>query len=220
MAIRSLRGLYAITDATLAARDGVVEQVRQALAGGARVIQYRDKGQDADRRLREASALAALCREQGVPLIINDDVALAVASGAAGVHLGRDDPAIGPARERLGPEAIIGVSCYDRLELALAAAEAGADYIAFGRFFPSSTKPLAVQARPELLREARRRIPLPLVAIGGITPENGRLLIEAGADLLAVIHAVFGQADVVAACRRFAGVFESLATNEARRGQG
>lgn len=202
-----LTGLYAITDSQLTPGAALAPAVEAALRGGARVIQYRDKGSDTARRQQEADALNALCRAHGALLIVNDDVELAAAAGASGVHLGRDDPQLNAARKRLGSGAIIGVSCYDQLPRAQAAAEQGADYVAFGRFFPSLTKPDAVAATPELLREARRALDLPLVAIGGITPENGGLLLEAGADMLAVIHGVFGQADIEAAARRFAELF-------------
>lgn len=203
----SLRGLYAITDAQLTPGDTLVPAAAAALRGGARVIQYRDKSGDGLRRLREASALVALCGRYDAWLIINDDVELAAEIGAAGVHLGRDDTQLQAARRRLGRDAIIGVSCYNALTRAQAAAEHGADYVAFGRFFPSLTKPQALQAAPELLRTARAVLSLPLVAIGGITPDNGGLLIEAGADMLAVIHGVFGQADIEAAARRFTTLF-------------
>jgi thiamine-phosphate pyrophosphorylase len=202
-----LTGLYAITDAKLTPGAALIPAVEAALRGGARVIQYRDKGGDSARREHEAAALSTLCRAHGALLIVNDDVELAALVGAAGVHLGRDDPQLAAARKRLGAGAIIGVSCYNQLTRAQAAAEQGADYAAFGRFFPSHTKPDAVAATPELLRAARRTLALPLVAIGGITPENGGLLLEAGADMLAVIHGVFGQADIEAAARRFAALF-------------
>ncbi len=198
-----LRGLYVISDGPDAA-----PRIEQALAGGARLVQYRDKTAEPARRRREALALRALCRRYGVPLIINDDLALAAEIGADGVHLGRDDPALTTARRRLGADALIGVSCYNRLERALAAAAAGADYCAFGRFFPSGTKPAAVQAEPELLRRARQALRLPLVAIGGITPENGGALIEAGADMLAVIGGVLGQPEICAAALAFTRLFE------------
>lgn len=202
-----LTGLYAITDSKLTPGDALLPAVAAALRGGARVIQYRDKGDDTARRQREADALNTLCRTHGAALIINDDAELAAVCGAAGVHLGRDDPQLRAARKRLGRDAIIGVSCYNALTRAQAAAEQGADYVAFGRFFPSLTKPDAVAATPELLRAARRTLELPLVAIGGITPDNGGLLIAAGADMLAVIHGVFGQPDIEAAARRFAQLF-------------
>lgn len=203
----ALQGLYVITDAELTPGAALEPAVAAALRGGARIVQYRDKGVDLPRRQQEASALNALCRTYGAFLIINDDVELAAAVSAAGVHLGRDDPELRAARLRLGERAIIGVSCYNQLTRAHTAAEQGADYVAFGRFFPSQTKPDAVPATPELLRAARREIELPLVAIGGITPDNGGLLIDAGADMLAVIHGVFGQPDIESAARRFADLF-------------
>lgn len=171
------------------------------------MLQYRDKTRDADRRLGEASALAVLCREFDVPLIINDDIELAHACGAAGVHLGEDDSGIVAARAALGSDAIIGVSCYDSLQRAREATATGADYLAFGAFFPSATKPGVRHAKPDLLRDARA-FGLPLVAIGGITPENGRSLITAGAEYLAVVSALFGASDVRAAAQRFAALFE------------
>lgn len=202
-----LRGLYAITDTTLCA--GRLEtMVEQALLGDVRVIQYRDKSTDTDRRLAEARALAELCRTHGALLIINDDVRLAAACGAHGVHLGQEDDAIATARAILGEKAIIGVSCYNDFDRAVQARQEGADYLAFGRFFPSSTKPGAVQADISLLRRGRAELDRPLVAIGGITPENGRALVEAGAHMLAVIHAVFGAPDIRAACARFSAPFE------------
>ena len=197
------RGLYAITDGP---RGDLPDAVAQALAGGARVLQYRDKTADAMRRHAEALALKRLCDAHAVPLIINDDVALAVAVGAAGVHLGRDDDDLAAARAVLGAGAIIGVSCYDSLERARTAAAAGADYIAFGAFFPSPTKPDAARASPDLLRQSAT-LGLPRVAIGGITPDNAPSLVEAGADFLAVISAVFAAADVRAAAQRFARLY-------------
>jgi thiamine-phosphate pyrophosphorylase len=181
--------------------------VRAALAGGARVMQYRDKQATAGQREAIARAVNVLCRAQAVPLLINDDVALAAAVGAAGVHLGRDDPDIAAARTTLGDAALIGVSCYNELGRARSAQAAGADYVAFGRFFPSRTKPQALPATPELLRAARAALKIPIVAIGGITPENGASLIAAGADALAVIEGVFNQPDIRAAAERYAQLF-------------
>lgn len=197
------RGLYAITDPRF---GNLVESVRAAIAGGASVVQYRDKSHDAERRLAEARALVALCHPLGVPLIVNDDVALAQASGAAGVHVGEDDAGIAEARATLGSGAIIGVSCYDSLARARTAVAAGADYIAFGAFFPTSTKIVTRYASPGLLREAAA-LGVPRVAIGGITPDNAAPLVAAGAEFLAVVSAVFGARDVTAAARRFAGLF-------------
>lgn len=206
-ASRLPRGLYAITDAALMAPRGLLNLTERALKAGIRVLQYRDKGTDHPRRRREAEALLDLCRSYGVPLLINDDLELAAEIGADGVHLGKDDPPIDQARRRLGPQAIIGVSCYNRIELARQAAANGADYVAFGRFFPSSSKPLAVQAHLELLAQARAELHLPLVAIGGITTENGAALVAAGADMLAVIHGLFGQPDIAAAAAAYQALF-------------
>ena len=204
---RRLQGLYAITeDRALSAGEACVV-VEAALRGGASVVQYRDKSGDHRRRLAAATALKALCARYRVPLLINDDVELARAVGADGVHLGRDDPDIGHARARLPDHSLIGVSCYNRFELAQQAVEAGADYVAFGSFFASPTKPQAVAATPDLLRRARRELSVPTVAIGGISPENGAALVRAGADMLAVISAVFAAPDIAAATRAFAPCF-------------
>lgn len=187
----------------------LADQAAQAIAGGARLIQYRNKGGDPAQRLQEAEALRSVCRAAAVPFIVNDDVALAAHIGADGVHLGRGDADPAAARERLGPDALIGVSCYDSLERAIHAQAVGADYVAFGRFFPSRTKPLATPATTELLCRAREILDIPLVAIGGITPDNGGILIAAGADMLAAIDAVFGRADIRAAAAAFASLFHA-----------
>ncbi|RMG29559.1 MAG: thiamine phosphate synthase [Gammaproteobacteria bacterium] len=202
------RGLYAITDPARTPGPRLFEAVAAALRGGARVVQYRNKTAPPGVRRDEAARLAALCRAHGAPFLVNDDPRLAAEVEADGVHLGREDPELRQARRLLGPRRWIGISCYNRLERARQAQDAGADYVAFGRFFPSRTKPEAVPATPALLRAARRELRLPVVAIGGITPENGRVLIEAGADMLAVIHALFGQPDVEAAARALARLFE------------
>lgn len=202
-----LAGLYAITPADITDPARLADKVAAALRGGARLIQYRDKSTDHARRRATAERLLALTRAHGARLIINDDVALAAAVGADGVHLGRDDMSLAQARAALGPAAVIGVSCYDRFERAQQAAAQGADYVAFGRFFPSTTKPDAVPAAPALLRRARAELGLPVAAIGGINAENGADLIAAGADLLAVVEAVFGAADVEAAARGLSGLF-------------
>ncbi len=201
------QGLYAITDALLIPDDRLLDAVEQALLGGARLIQYRDKSGDAARRLTQARMLNALCQRYQIPLIINDDVELAAEVGAAGVHLGKDDPALTTARARLGENALIGVSCYNRLDLALAAEQAGADHVAFGAIFPSPTKPTEIRASIALLREARAALRIPIVAIGGITPDNAPLLLDVGADALAVVSGVFGQPDIRAAAARYATLF-------------
>ena len=200
-----LRGLYAISDGP---RADLLDVCAAALAGGARALQYRDKSADTSRRLDEARALRALGARYRVPLIVNDDVELAIAAGADGVHLGEHDASLAQARARLGARAVVGVSCYDSLERARHYAAAGADYLAFGTFFPSPTKPNARRATADLLREAR---PLgkPLVAIGGITHDNAHIPIDAGADCIAVISALFGAIDVAASACAFATLFDA-----------
>lgn len=204
---RSIAGLYVLTDA--AAGGSLLPRVEAVLRGGARLIQYRDKSDDAPLRRRQARAIAASCRDYGAMFIVNDDVALAAAVSADGVHLGRDDQDPLAARRELGRDAVIGVSCYDSLPRAEAAVAAGADYIAFGSFYPSSTKPQAVRAPLRLLQDAKRRFSVPVVAIGGITAENAPALIEAGADSVAVVSSVFLAADPEAEARRIAALFES-----------
>ena len=203
-------GLYAITDTHLIPAGELIDRVAAAIRGGAAVIQYRDKSSDHNDRQQQAAALALLCREHAIPLIINDDVALAAAVGASGVHLGKSDDSVQVARAALGANAIIGVSCYNALERAVEAVSEGADYVAFGRFFPSQSKPDAIAAGPELLARARQCLRVPVVAIGGITPENGQPLIKAGAHMLAAIHGVFGPVDTEAAARRYAELFTAV----------
>jgi len=197
-----LSGLYVITADTT-----TVEDVASAIRGGASIVQYRNKSKDVSERLREASVIRELCAEKGVLFIVNDDVKLAASIEADGVHVGREDADCASARERLGDEAIIGVSCYNDFPRAEAAFRAGASYIAFGAFFGSPTKPEAPQATTDLLLRAKRELPLPVVAIGGITPQNGASLITAGADMLAVITAVFSQPDIAGASRQFSDLF-------------
>lgn len=201
-------GLYAITAET-ADTARLLEQVEAALAGGAAAVQYRDKSGDVARRHEQASELAALCRRRGAPLVVNDDLRLADLAGADGVHLGRDDGSVREARIVLGPGKFIGASCYQNLDLARAAQAAGADYVAFGSFFPSPTKPDAARAPLDLLRAARAELRVPLVAIGGITPDNAAALLDAGADGLAVLSAVFDAPDIRAAARAFNLLFET-----------
>ncbi len=182
-------GLYAITQTDNKSGDTIIAEVGAAIRGGAVIVQYRDKN-PAD-ALFLARELIKICHRHNVPLIINDDVELAARTGADGVHIGKDDGAIAQAREQLGDEAIIGVSCYNFVERAIEAQAQGATYVAFGRFFPSSSKPLAAPAKIETLQQAKRLLNIPIVAIGGILPENGAQLLAAGADLLAVIGGLF-----------------------------
>ncbi|MEA3410841.1 MAG: thiamine phosphate synthase [Pseudomonadota bacterium] len=202
-----LRGLYIITDPVLTPPDVLLDGVARAIDGGARLVQYRNKAARDGRVLPLVRELAALCRSHSVPLIVNDDVELARDAQADGVHLGRDDTGITEARRVLGTDAIIGVSCYDRLDLALRANASGASYVAFGRFFPSRTKPDTVHAEPDLLTRARHRIDLPICAIGGIDADNAGTLVEAGADMVAIVGGVFAQPNVKTAAARIARQF-------------
>lgn len=203
--INLVGGLYAITPDEPDTAE-LLRKVRLALQGGASVLQYRNKTADKALRLEQARALRELTHEFSVPLIINDDALLAQQTAADGVHLGGEDGSVAAARALLGSGKLIGVSCYNRLPLAHDAVRQGADYVAFGSFFPSAVKPDAVSATPDLLRQARREIAVPLVAIGGITMHNGAQLLEAGADALAVISAVFGASDIRGAARRFSNL--------------
>lgn len=201
-----ISGLYAITPDCADTAD-LLRQVRQALAGGAHVLQYRDTLTHATLRLSRAITLRDLAREFDATFIINDDVQLALQAEADGVHLGIADDDIETARAVLGNNRIIGVSCYNRLPRARFAAHAGADYVAFGAFFPSLVKPTAAVADAQLLQQARAELDLPLVAIGGINLHNGAALVQAGADALAVISALFNTADIKAAAQDFSRLF-------------
>ncbi len=201
-----VRGLYAITPDESDTAE-LLRKVRLALLGGVRVLQYRNKTADTVLRLKQAEALRELTRGFAVPLIVNDDAALAQQVAADGVHLGGADGSVAEARALLGSGKLIGVSCYNRLVLAHDAVSLGADYVAFGSFFSSTVKPDAVVATPDLLRQARRELAVPLVAIGGITVKNGAQLLEAGADALAVISALFDAVDIEAAARDFSKLF-------------
>jgi thiamine-phosphate pyrophosphorylase len=205
-----LRGLYAVTDSQLLAGK-LLPYVEAALKGGARLLQYRDKFTDEARRLREAEALRELCNRYGAALIINDDAELAARLGV-GLHLGQNDGSLSVARALLGRQAIIGGTCHAQLELAEAAAKEGVSYVAFGRFFNSNTKPGAPTAGLDLLDEAKSRINLPIVAIGGVTLDNAASLIERGASMVAVVHdlfAVASAAEVEQRARAFSQLFST-----------
>jgi thiamine-phosphate pyrophosphorylase len=202
-----IAGLYAIADTRYLDESRLLLAVRAAIEGGARIVQYRDKQGDMRQRGTQAQALATLCRAMNAVFLINDDVTLAKQIGADGVHVGRDDASLQEARRALGKNVIVGVSCYNELERAERAQANGADYVAFGSFFPSRTKPDAVRAELDLLKHARQRLHVPIVAIGGITPDNAVPLLEAGADALAVIDGVFGAADARAAAERYRALF-------------
>ncbi len=210
------RGLYAITpDERYTPR--LVSQVRAAVAGGAVLIQYRNKAASADLRREQILALLPFCHAGGADLIVNDDVELAIELEADGVHVGRDDApgSLVAVRKALGPNRILGVSCYNEVSLAETAAAVGADYLAIGSMFVSNTKPAAVKASLELVTEVRRRFGLPVVAIGGITLANAPSVIAAGADLLAVITDLFNAADIQLQAQNYAALFAKPSTNPA-----
>ncbi|CAI07066.1 Thiamine-phosphate pyrophosphorylase [Aromatoleum aromaticum EbN1] len=203
-----LRGLYLITpdspDTTT-----LVAQVERALRGQPALLQYRSKQRDAALRLGQARQIAALCREAGVPFIVNDSLELALATDADGVHLGREDGDLDAARRALGPGRILGVTCYNEWPRAVAGCAAGADYVAFGAVFPSATKPAAVRAPLELFVRGRRELDVPLAAIGGITLDNAAQVIAAGASLLAVVSDVFDAPDPGARAAAYRTLFDA-----------
>lgn len=203
-----IEGLYAITDPGLIADHELLDKVTAAIVGGARLIQYRHKHLAPAAALSQATRLAALCRQHSTLFIVNDDPVLAAQCDAHGVHIGRDDPDIQQARAIVGSQRLVGVSCYNELQRAQTAQAGGADYVAFGSFYASAVKPDAVTAGIELLRQARATLSVPIVAIGGINTDNGAALIDAGADALAVISAVFAANDVTAAAGSLAALFE------------
>lgn len=199
-------GVYAITPECENTAQ-LLEKVEAALKGGVAAVQYREKSGDVALRHEQASELLELCREYGVPLIINDDLRLADLTGADGVHLGKDDSTLREARLILGAEKFVGISCYQHPGLARAAQAGGADYVAFGSFYPSPTKPQAARATINLLQQAARTLQVPIVAIGGITVDNAKPLIDAGADAVAVISALFDAPDVEAAAHQLNALF-------------
>jgi len=194
--IKPVAGLYVITDTQLMNQHNLIKMVEEALKGGAKWVQFRDKISDKSTKIELASRLKQLCQNYQAWLIINDDIQLAKNVNAHGVHIGKDDADISIARKILGPQAIIGVSCYNDLNLAKKMQTLGANYIAFGRFFASKTKPNAPQANIETLTLAKQQLNIPIVAIGGITTNNAQQLIDAGADSLAVIQGVFAQPNI------------------------
>lgn len=198
-------GIYLITRENTSLPD-LLAVVDQALHGGCVLVQYRDKSSAAEIRLAQAKALLKLCRVRDIPLLINDDVQLALACGADGVHLGKNDLGLAQARSLLGKNAIIGASCYDSLELAAKAKSEGADYLAFGRFYPSGTKPHAPAARLETIAQAKA-LALPRVAVGGIDARNADTLIRLGVEYLAVLGAIFDAEDPFQATRELTKLF-------------
>ena len=191
-----LKGLYAITDERLIAEEYFSEAIEAALQGGASIIQYRDKSADQQKRLRQAQTLRALCTRYDATCIINDDIELAKVVNADGVHLGQDDIKIAHARQSLGDKAIIGISCYNDIELALTAEKNSADYVAFGTMFSSPTKPDAVTAGLDIISQAKKQLSVPVCAIGGITEENIYQLVQHQGDMVAVISSLFAADDI------------------------
>jgi thiamine-phosphate pyrophosphorylase len=191
-----LKGLYAITDERLIAEEHFSEAIEAALQGGANIIQYRDKSDNQQKRLQQAQTLRALCTRYDATCIINDDIELAKAVNADGVHLGQDDTELAHARQSLGDKAIIGISCYNDIELALTAERNSADYVAFGTMFSSPTKPDAVTAGPDIISQAKKQLSVPVCAIGGITEENIYLLVQHQGDMAAVISSLFAADDI------------------------
>ena len=206
---KTVSGLYVITPDGLSS-EVLIARIAEALEGGARLVQYRRKEVAGSAKVFEATQIASLCRNSRALFIVNDDPRLAAEVGADGVHLGRDDGSIASAREVVGNRALVGVSCYDRLDLAVEAEDLGADYVAFGSFFPSSVKPGAVRPPVQLITEARSVLSCPIVAIGGITLDRAAELVTAGADALAVISDIFQAGDVLARASAYARFFESV----------
>ena len=204
---KQVSGLYAVTP-ELADTVALTGKVGAALHGGARVIQYRSKSIDDSMRRSQAREIARLCRSTNAVFIVNDSLELAREVDADGVHLGKDDGDVVAARAVLGPGKLIGVSCYNEIARARAAQSQGADYVAFGSFFPSATKPLAARVGMELLQMAASELALPIVAIGGINEDNAAGLISAGADAVAVVSALFDAPDIEAQARRIARLFQ------------
>ena len=214
-----MKGLYAITDCDRLSSDSLLSVTEEILRAGIVALQYRDKSGNRARRKREAGELRQLCREYGCLFIINDDVQLAIATGSDGVHLGKEDRDCKSARNELGAGAVIGVSCYNSLDAALAAQEDSADYVAFGSFFPSPSKQNTVTAEPAIIRQAKAEISLPVAAIGGITPANCGTLIEHGADMLAVISGIYQAEDPYSAVMEFNRHFFATGDTGSDRGQ-
>lgn len=203
-----LKGLYAITDENLITENNFSEAVESALRGGCRIIQYRDKSTDHDKRLQQATRLQSLCMRYQATCIINDDIALAKTVGADGVHLGKDDVSISQARKLLGENSIIGISCYNDLDLAIAAERNKADYVAFGAMFSSPTKPQAKSTSPALIARAKKRLAIPVCAIGGITEDNIRQLVTQQTDMAAVISSLFSSSDIEQTARLLSQHFD------------
>jgi len=205
-----ISGLYAIIDTSVTIDSELQSRAAAVLAGGATTLQYRDKSRDQGKRRQQAQLLAELCHDRGATFIVNDDYKLAAIVGAQGVHLGEDDDQLAVARAHLGEAKLIGVSCYNQLTLATRAQQQGADYVAFGRCFPSTTKPGERYVTVAQIRQARRQLTIPIVGIGGITAGNTRTLRLAGVDAVAVIGGLFSVPDSEIAARKLCEQMENL----------
>lgn len=208
------RGLYAITDCVNLDTSEMLSKSELILQAGISVLQYRDKTTYTSRRIERAVGLQTLCKKYNTIFIINDDIRLARQINADGVHIGEDDADYHESRKLLGPDAIVGVSCYDKMELALLAERRGADYVAFGSFYSTSTKETIYNAGLELLTEAGYQLVIPVVAIGGITPENGLVLLKAGADMLAVVSSLYSSNDPKRVVSKFNALFKQTEPSE------
>ncbi|MBV1875269.1 MAG: thiamine phosphate synthase [Cycloclasticus sp.] len=200
------KGLYAITP-DISDTQLLLDKVKKVLVGGVALIQYRDKISNASEKIFRAKAIHRLCLQHSVPLIINDDPELALVCKAEGVHLGQTDGSIQHARALLGDSAIIGITCHHDISLAITAEQQGADYVAFGRFFNSSTKPGAPLATTDTLINAKKKIRIPIVAIGGVTVDNVKPIISAGANFIAVVDGLFSQQNILSMCEGFHNLF-------------
>lgn len=207
------RGLYVITDCRRLEFNEVLARTQVMLETGVAAVQYRDKNAATKTRITRAAQLHDLCNRYHTPLIINDDIETCLATGAEGLHIGSDDGDCDQVRQRLPADTILGLSCYNSLDKARAARSHGADYVAFGAFFPTDSKEQTVPASTALLKSAKQGLDIPVAAIGGITPENCRPLLEAGTDLVAVISAVYQAEDPAAEVRRFNELFQKVSKN-------
>ena len=207
-----IKGLYAITP-DMADTDLLLQKVEAALQGGINILQYRNKLANHKLQTQQARVLLPLCRQYNVPLIINDSVKLCLTLDADGVHLGADNGNLAEVRARIGKDKVLGASCYNRFDLALVAQQAGASYVAFGACFASSTKPNAPVAGLELFTRAKTELNIPTVAIGGISLQNAPSVIQAGADAIAVINAIFNANDVKLSAKQFSQLFKPLLTS-------
>lgn len=206
----NISGVYVITDQNLTSSQQLFDKVSQTLQGGASILQYRDKSDNYDKRLQQAQQLAILCKHYQIPFIINDDIQLAKDIAAKGVHLGQQDLPLSSARNILGADAIIGITCHNQLSLAIKAQQDGANYVAFGSFYPSLNKPQAIRADISLLTKAKTYLDIPIVAIGGIdTPQKANDLYQAGADSIAVISGIFSHPTCQSITEQYARIFKT-----------